>query len=510
MHSFEAPKRRALSEAELYEVLAKLPTDQSGVEKAQVVLERQAILREQDNQALESWIAQMRQIGTQEAADAVNQALGLVSTDQQQFSEPTQTPPAELFTSPIPTIGTRRKRRESERTKFSLATTFVSWSAFAGIYAVVVWILGFSLTDSVIGLAVGLLISGFAKSSLLTHKDSAIYRSAAAYGSRGYLFFALLAWFAILLWGGFYFKSLDLPTQLTLLVALYFMKSVIWIIPVVLVTMILGILGLLMNSRFIGAILIVPVLLVITAAVYSLQPFPGQVILQTPSVLGSIETTLLVAVLSAAVTVLIRPHTQANSIEILVGHSLAFILTAGFLILLFSVTVFTGWPYLVLLSSVGVAVTLFSAAVRDFFGKKLGSVIFLGLISLATLALVSLDGTVIRPYLDAFLISHLTLISFDSWLRSKPLHRASLRTAFGFYGGWSASSSLVVIATMVAASTFVVSWLNRQGLLIDYFLAAFIVATTLSLSRFWLIRAQDREVAKVETEHKDLNNLLGL
>lgn len=504
MDSFLPPRRRALSEAELQKVLAELPADKKGLEKAQVILERQATLQASDSAELESWIARMRQIGDAKALRAVNQALGLEAAELEAVEIDSTITSSELFTSPISL--SRKAQRKSRRTRNSLFITFVTWLAFAGLYSVVAGYSAFSLTDSLVGLASGLLILGFSKFSLITHSNSAFYRSAAAFGAKAFRFWfftVLIAIFGLLF---IYAADFSPPQEIS-----KYIDATVFGDFGLLVAVAFSVLGLALgilipNKSAPWIVLLVCVISVSYLAFTTSTPSLNFELAQVSA--DALLSTLLCLVLGGICTVIARPHTQASVLDVVIGQGLALAFVPIVLIIIYQVGIqrIGFWVYF---ASLFALLVCLATLLKETFDSKSWNAILVPLFAGSAIYL-SREVIDLSPYLVSFIFGYLVVIATDSWFRRQPLHIPSLRTRYGFYSAVSTSSMLLLLAAILLASPLSSLVASSLGLAVKSEVIAALGVLTLSFSRYFVVRAQDKEVANLETPSNRLENLLGL
>lgn len=502
MYSYDPPKRRALPEDELLKLLENLPNNQTGLDKAQVVLQRQAGLRADDQREFEAWLEAMRSDGSREAARAVNLAFGLVSPEPEKLAADAQVQNEKKTPKRVQSRPTRRQKRASERTKHSLLTVFAAWSSFAGFYCVITLDLGYSVIDAIVGLLAGLLISGLAKSSLLVHNHSALQRASAVFGAQGSRLIVALCYFVVFLWGGFYLKKTTLPFFLDLDLSQHVALEIDWLVPILSCVILAALVGVLSTSRSIGAVLIAPTIITIAGTLIALNPrnkFIPTIDFSNFTLHGSLELALFVSVLSTMITVFIRPHSKANAIEIFFGHAMAGVLASTYIYFLHTYAADGTWSYLVLSTAIFLTIALATVSLKDYYGRTIGTLVLAGSAFLTAISLVFFDGSVLGPYLDGFLVAVIVLTTFDSWMRSAPLHSPSFVNKYGFYSGWSISSVMIIGITLGVSSPHFNAVLLNFGIRGNAFLNSICVAMALACLRWIVVHNQDKEVRKVET-----------
>jgi hypothetical protein len=71
MVNFDPPARRALSDAELFKILSEIPADSEGMERAANLMGEQERLREEDDRAYQRWLEDLKSDGSDEAQAAL-------------------------------------------------------------------------------------------------------------------------------------------------------------------------------------------------------------------------------------------------------------------------------------------------------------------------------------------------------------------------------------------------------------------------------------------------------
>jgi hypothetical protein len=102
---FTPPQRQSMSDSELQEALGAAHANEAGILGAMELLEQQSALRETDDQVFNNWVAQLTQIGSQEALHAIENAkraiAGLEPLEFEAFSSEPAAHSEELIRSEV-------------------------------------------------------------------------------------------------------------------------------------------------------------------------------------------------------------------------------------------------------------------------------------------------------------------------------------------------------------------------------------------------------------------------
>ena len=131
MVEFEPPKPKALSDAELHRAITLLGSSAEGLANSERLISEQALLREQDSEALSTWIGLLQEDGSPAAVAALRKlALDVMPVNLEPV-EPAalvdvSKPEVPIFTSEIPIIGRRKLSRRKDIAR-KLIPGFASW-----------------------------------------------------------------------------------------------------------------------------------------------------------------------------------------------------------------------------------------------------------------------------------------------------------------------------------------------------------------------------------------------
>jgi hypothetical protein len=488
MEELERPKRRALSDAELASELAKFPSDNIGIERAQALISEQQRLREEDSAALESWFNRMRA-----QDDALSRGLIRETLDelfpQAEVQQPAQLPPEPAFTSEIQVV--TRRRVLTQRFKLAQFGAALNRSLMLALVSagVGVW-LGVQGLDLLVSYLVGGLFALLASSGLRSHDLHPILRSAAVFGGRGVYVFAPLVLSALAL---LLLTSVENDTKLgqiqlgfgyqAVVVAIAGLAALVsQILPARWHALTFGLLssGALVSTVALGGIS--------TALTYS-----GQ----------WIWAAVAIAVLGFLLLTFSMPHLRSEP-KVDLG---AWLLGSLIVVPLTFVTqpIRDEWPMILILFVLVFAV---AASGRDIAGGMRSRL--LGL-TIVFAALLSPFGDLFSSGVIAAISAAAIILLADQLIRRQPLHLASLDTSYGFYGSFQIVSWMGIVLAAFAGSEFVTAMIpvdltpSELALLVG---AA--VGFLIALVRIAIIRRQDSELENIDPRNSRLENLLGL
>ena len=488
MEDFERPKRRALSDAELASELAKFPSDNIGIERAQALIAQQQKLREEDAEALETWFERMRAQDDALTRGLIRETLDELfpSTQEQQ---PAKLAPEPAFTSEIQIL-TRRKvvTQRLQLAQFAAGFNRALLLALVTV-GVSVWLDVYGL-DLLLAYVVGALIAFVASHGLRSHDLHPILRSAAVFGGRGVYLFAplILSGLALVL-----MTSFENDTQIgSIQLGLGYQALVVAAAGVV------ALLTQLVPSRFQS--LSFGVLAVASLASISLL----SVLNPSPQYSGDwLWAAVAIAVVGFLMLTFAMPHLR-TSVRVDLGSWLL-----GALLVLSLVFVVeyekNQWSMVVVLSSLIFAV---AASARDIAGGAKSRL--LGLCVVLAAALSPL-GDLLSGSLIAGISAVALLLLADQLLRRQPLHVASLDTSYGFYGSFQVLSWLALCLAAALGSPPVIENLPKIFTASEWSLIlGASVGVLFALARIPHIRKQDSELSNIDPRNSRLENLLGL
>jgi hypothetical protein len=513
MVEFEPPKRKALSDAELHRAITLLGSSAEGLANSEQLISEQAILREQDSEALSNWIKELQADGSPQALAALRKiALEVFPANLEAVdaSEPmvTAKQPEPIFTTEIPIIRRRQRTNRNEIYR-SLVPGLASW-LFVGLLNLLIstW-LELTLLESVIAFGLGSGVAGLILAVLKSHTLHPLLRSAAVFGGWGvYLGSALaLAFTTLVVLGGVLHV---VPEDL-----------VIGFIPGYRSDVLIAALAALVLSQFTTRAWHWRLLLVVgLAAVAVAFVTGGEVSTQSnwfayAPLSGEFfdpETSLdwqqigwasfAVGLMSVVLVSFALPHRQTKAWSFLLQAPLGFGISVGLVFLGSSLEL-----SLVTLFAVFLATSLSG---RDLTDRSIGR----------WAAASFLVPVIASPVLDfvngpavSVLAALIVLLFADQLIRRTPLHIPSLDTSFGFYGSFQLVTWLGLLTAaplgvgMVQELLVPNSDFSALELALIFGLA---VGFTFAILRIFVIRAQDREIRNVEIRNMNLDNLLGL
>jgi hypothetical protein len=513
MVEFEPPKRRALSDAELHRAITLLGSSAEGLANSEQLISEQALLREQESQALSDWIKELQADGSPQALAALQKiALDVLPVNLEEVTPAelasVQTRAEPIFTTEIPII--RRKQRSQKNEVFrSLVPGFASWLVIALVNSLISKWLELSLLESVIAFGIGLVAAGMVLAVLKSHSLHPLLRSAAVFGGWGvYLGAALaLAFTTLVVLGGVLHVA---PDDLLIgLVPGYRSDVLIAALAAVILSQLvprswhwrlLLVSGL--AAVVVASFATTPALSEVTWFAYA--PLSGESFVPEPSLdwpqIG--WASFAVGLMSIVLLSFAMPHRQTKAWSFFLQVPLGFGISVGLIFIgssqqLSLVTLFT-----VLLAT--------ALSGRDLTGRAIGRLAAASFL-IPVMALPVLDF--VNGPAVSVLAALIVLLFADQLVRRTPLHIPSLDTSYGFYGSFQLVTWLGLLTAaplgvdliqnlLVPSSTFsVVELALIFGLTVGF---------TFALIRIFVIKAQDREIRNVEIRNMNLDNLLGL
>jgi len=513
MVEFEPPKRRALSDAELHRAITLLGSSAEGLANSEQLISEQALLREQDSQALSDWIKELQSDGSPQALAALRKiALEVFPANVEEVTPAevalADKPAEPIFTTEIPII--RRKQRSQKNEIFrSLVPGFASWLVVALVNLLISTWLELTLLESVISFGIGSVAAGLVLAVLKSHSLHPLLRSAAVFGGWGvYLGSALaLAFTSLIVLGGvLHVAPEDLLIGLVpgyrsdVLVAAFAAVILSQLVPRSWHWRLLLVAGLAAGT----------VSLVFTRGLpagdgwFAYAPLSGDV--YDPSL--SLDwpqigwASFAVGLMSIVLVSFAMPHRQTKAWSFFLQAPLGFGLSVGLL--------FIGSSHELSVVTLFAVLLAIALSGRDLTGRSIGRWAAAALL-IPVFALPVLDF--VNGPAVSVLAALIVLLFADQLVRRTPLHIPSLDTSYGFYGSFQLVTWLglltaaplgagVVQELLVPSATFSV-----LELALIFGLA---VGFTFAVLRIFVIRAQDREIRNVEIRNMNLDNLLGL
>lgn len=488
MEELERPKRRALSDAELVSELAKFPSDNIGIERAQALISEQQRLREEDAAALESWFNRMRAQDDALSRGLIRETLEELFP-QAEVQQPAQLPPEPAFTSEIQVV--TRRRVLTQRFKLAQFGAALNRSLLLALVSAGVgtW-LGVYGLDLLAAYAVGGLFALLASSGLRSHDLHPILRSAAVFGGRGVYVFAPLVLSALAL---LLLTSVENDTQLGEIQLGFGYQAVVVAIAglAALISQLLAArwhaltFGFLASGALVGTV----------ALGWSSAPltYAGQ----------WLWAAVAIAVVGFLLLTFSMPHLRSEP-KVDLG---AWLLGSLLVVPLTFVTqpIQDEWPMILILFVMVFAVAASGRDIAGGFRSRL-----LGL-SIVLAALLSPLGDLLSSSVISATSAAAIILLADQFIRRQPLHLASLDTSYGFYGSFQVISWLGLSIAAFTGSEFILTMIPT--VLTTSELALLLgagVGTITALVRITTVRRQDSELENIDPRNSRLENLLGL
>ncbi len=513
MVEFEPPKPKALSDAELHRAITLLGSSAEGLANSERLISEQAILREQDSEALSNWIAELQADGSPQAMAALRKLAldvfpaNLEPVEPAAMADVTK-PEVPIFTTEIPIIGRRKISRRKEIAR-KLIPGLATWLLVGLVNVLIATWLELTTPEAICSVIIGSGAAGIVLGFVKSHSLHPLIRSAAVFGGWGVYLGAALA---------IAFTSLVLLEGVLHLVEQDLMLSVLPgyrtdVIVTALAALLLGQLLprswhwwllLVAGTAAASLILLSEQQFLFTRTWFAYAPLSGSIYAPIDPVDWEMVgwASFAVGLMTIVVLSFAVPHSQTRPWSFTLQIPLGIGISVG--LLFFAPTALTS---MATLFAVFFALTV---AGRDLtarpLGRWAGAAFLLPVIALPVLDYV--NGPVVS------ILSALIVMLFgDQLFRRTPLHIPSLDTSFGFYGSFQVLTwtALLVAAPLgveqiqdllLPSSTFTV-----HELALIFGLA---IGLTFALLRVFVIRAQDREIRNVEIRNMNLDNLLGL
>jgi hypothetical protein len=513
MVEFEPPKPKALSDAELHRAITLLGSSAEGLANSERLISEQAILREQDSQALSQWIAELQADGSPQAMAALRKlALDVLPVNLEPV-EPAAIadlgkPEVPVFTTEIPIIGRRRISRRKEIAR-KLIPGLATWLLVGLVNVLIATWLELTTTEAILSVAIGSCAAGVVLGFVKSHSLHPLIRSAAVFGGWGVYLGAALA---------IAFTSLVLLEGVLHIVDTDLMLSAIPgyrtdVLVTALAALLLGQLlprswhwWLLLTAGAVAAALIIlsGPQLPVAREWFAYAPLSKSLFEPIDAVNWQLVgwASFAVGLMTIVVLSFALPHSQTRPWSFTLQIPLGIGISVG--LLFFAPTALTS---MATLFAVFFALTV---AGRDLtarpLGRWAGAAFLLPVFALPVLDYV--NGPAV-----SVLAALIVLLFGDQLFRRTPLHIPSLETSFGFYGSFQ---FLTWAALLVAAPLGVE---QIQDLLLPgssftvhelALIFGLVIGLTSALLRVFVIRVQDREIRNVEIRNMNLDNLLGL
>jgi hypothetical protein len=484
MAKFERPRAKALSDAELAQILKTFPSDSAGIERARALMQEQQLLREQDQRDLQNWIEAIRESG--DASDTAELNRVMVEYFPPKPRQISNSEAEATDTSQLTVIS----RRQSLKGK-SVAKSLVQFAAvialLAGINLLITSWLGVQGLEAVSAIALGVTAASILVFPLRSHALHPILRSAAVFGGAGvYLFGGLVLGLLSLVYALSFGNNVEFATLA---------KLGPFLAPSVIAVTVSVAIGQLVSPKF-------GYLSFGLVAIAGLGLSETKTLDISPVLTDSwLVATLAIALVTSAVTIFGLPHTP-SSVGKESGVAFGNIVVSS-LAVLFLVP--TSWTVALVISGLFVAL-VFSG--RDLAAGSLGR----------WAGLAGLIGLLVSPVSDYLLGSSLSVLAaaamlllIDQIFRRQPLHIPSLDAKHGYYGSFQALSWIALLLAAVAGVRELQSYLpvSVDPLTLSLSLGG-LIGLLIGLIRFFTVKRQEREVQTAGTANQSIENLLGL
>ncbi|MCF8528523.1 MAG: hypothetical protein K9G13_01240 [Aquiluna sp.] len=499
MADFEPPKRIALSDSELSAQLEALRLEPNHLHLMQELLAEQAALRQQDEQTLDAWKAQLGELGgfdpsTVEIA-VIKQELEKISSNQEAVSIRTDTLPIAL------------KRQAPALRKYVYWFAGVSnWVVIAISISILTQMASLTPTEILISVPFGFLLSALLVIPMKSKSIHPLLQLVRPFGVTGRYWASgfLLAGTSLL-----FLVAIEMPLEALPGETLDSNQK--------------GMLAAVAGVAILFALTLPTSWFEITLALAALG-FAGiaffnstwswsPIRLQIPSDLDWLSTGFGI---SAAIIILkVLGSTHLPSKRARLPEQL---LLGGFLALGVSLSMaIPGGQWLLISSGLTFVVFLSLELSSRDSAPALWSRIF-GLVAIAVAVvwitispLVNLEP--IAGVAAGGLAALFVIASFDLLGRRSAIHSASLESKHGFYGGHDWISLIAIVLSMVfgwLVFSDSVSFDLSGAMLLDATLAGLGVGLVAGLIRIHRVRSQENEILIVSGGNATLNNLLGL
>lgn len=513
MVEFEPPKPKALSDAELHRAITLLGSSAEGLANSERLISEQALLREQDSEALSQWIADLQADNSPQALLALKKlALDVLPANIEEVDsaapiEPSK-PEVPIFTTEIPIIGRRARSRKKDVAR-KIVPGLASWLLVALVNVLIATWLELTIVEAMVSFAIGLSAGGLVLALMKSHSLHPMIRSAAVFGGWGvYLGAALAMSFTSLVFLAGVLHILD--NDLLVSVIPGYRTDVL---VIALSALLLGQLlprtwhwWTLLVAGSISALLLFATgqQLQIASDWFAYAPLSDSY-LYSPAISDWAQVgwaSFAVGLMSVVVFAFALPHSQTKAWSFALQVPLGVGLSVGLILV--------GQSALALTATLGLIFLAMTFAGRDLTARPIGR--WAGAAFLIPVFAMPILGYVNGPAV-AVLAAVIVLLFTDQLFRRTPLHIPSLDTSYGFYGSFQPLTWI----TLLLAAPFGVEQIQELVLpnsdFTVYELALIFglaIGVTFAVLRIFVIRAQDREIRNVEFRNMNLDNLLGL
>ncbi len=513
MVEFEPPKPKALSDAELHRAITLLGSSAEGLANSERLIAEQALLREQDSQALSSWIAQLQADGSAQALVALKKlALDVLPANIEPV-EPAEVasiakPEVPVFTSEITIIGRRQISRRNEISR-KLLPGIATWLLVGLVNLLIATWLELNSAEAFAAFAIGSIAAGVVLSFTKTHSLHPLIRSAALFGGWGvYLGAALAIGLSslVLLEGVLHIVEKDLLIQL---------------IPGYRTDVLVCALGALVFSQLLPRSWHWWSILIVAVTAIGILAFSGQIPNQETGWFAYAPlshssfipgdsfdweqvgwASFAVGLMTIVVLLFGVPHSQTRAWSFTLQVPLVIGISIGLVYLGQSWMAAVGTLFAVFLSMAFAGRDLTARAI----GRWAGAAFLLPVLASPVLDFV--NGPAV-----SVLAALLVLLFGDQLFRRTPLHIPSLDTSYGFYGSFQPVTWIGLICAALFGLAPIQAFLLPGSSFTTHEIAlvfGLAIGLAFALLRIFVIRAQDKEIRNVEIRNMNLDNLLGL
>ena len=513
MVEFEPPKPKALSDAELHRAITLLGSSAEGLANSERLISEQALLREQDSEALSTWIGLLQEDGSPAAVAALRKlALDVMPVNLEPV-EPAalvdvSKPEVPIFTSEIPIIGRRKLSRRKDIAR-KLIPGFASWLVVGLINLLIATWLELTALEAIYAFVIGSLAAGVVLAFIKTHSLHPLIRSASVFGGWGVYFGAALA---------MAFTSLVLLEGVLHVVDQDLMLS---FVPGYRTDVLVCALGALLLGQLLPRAWHWWLLFTVGVTAVALHFADGQAMLGNiewfaySALSGSVFTpgdvvdweqvgwaSFAVGLMTILVLSFAVPHSQTRAWSFSFQIPLVIGISVGL--------VFIGQSELATMATLFVVFVGLVIAGRDLTARAIGR--WAGAAFLLPVLAMPLLDFVNGPAVSV-LAALIVLLFGDQLFRRTPLHIPSLDTSYGFYGSFQPLTWIGLLVALPFGSEAVQEFLIPATDFTVHELAlifGLVIGLAFAILRIFIIRSQDREIRNVEIRNMNLDNLLGL